>query len=106
MDSHNRHDESVEPPESLTAVSAKEGLRGDRLGIKHLLLWTGCTAVLLALNRTELSETANTRSGMEWVKIGGMMGSTILWGAGLATLLVLVWRRLRAQRAFTEPGHG
>jgi hypothetical protein len=78
---------------------------GERISILYLMVWTACTAVILAFYRQAMAVPTSPPIPA-WVQVLPALISSPIQGACVASLLLLIWRKVRGGPAFPrQPGH-
>lgn len=76
-----------------------------RLQIKHLLAWTAACAIVAAARTAWTDWESLPAENHNYLRVGHLIMS-LAYGAGLASLLIVFWRRWRSGLAFpADPGH-
>jgi hypothetical protein len=81
---------------------------GERISILYLMIWTAGSAVILAFYRQAMSQAAAHESPLNppWLQTISALVMSPLQGAGVASVGLMMWRRVRGGRPFPrQPGH-
>jgi hypothetical protein len=82
---------------------------GERISILYLMVWTAGSAVILAFYRQSMSQTTGPESSPmnpPWLQTMYALLMSPLQGAGVASVGLMVWRKIFGGRAFPrQPGH-
>jgi hypothetical protein len=78
---------------------------GERLSILHLMVWTACTALILAFYRQSMS-LPESSINPAWLRVVTALVGAPIQGACVASLLLVLWRKAKGGRPFPrQPGH-
>lgn len=78
---------------------------GERLSILHLMVWTGCTALILAFYRQSMN-LPDSPTNPVWLRVVTALVGAPIQGACVASLLLVLWRKFKGGRPFPrQPGH-